>query len=189
MAVLGCVTGGAEEARLQDNIGSRPSRGLAMDLEKEILKDIALDEIAPKTREPRSPADHWASPVLLERGAYLRKMAAAGQGSASETLREYPRHAAMLAFRSRSGEVEIHEKFADVFCVLAGGATLVTGGTVTGARLTDPGEIRGESIVGGVSQQLRPGDVVHVPAGTPHQMLVSSEKTVTYLVIKVQESD
>ena len=160
-----------------------------MDLAKEILKDVALDEVAPKSSRPRGQADHWASPVLLERGAYLRRMAAAGEGSASETLREYPRHAAMLAFRSRNGEAEIHEKFADVFCVLAGGATLVTGGTVAGARLTDPGELRGSGIEGGIRQDLRSGDVAHVPAGTPHQMLVSSEKTVTYLVIKVQESD
>lgn len=160
-----------------------------MDLEKKILKEIALDDVVPKSGERRGPADHWASPVLLERGAYLRKMAAAGEGSASETLREYPRHAAMLAFRSRNGEAEVHEKFADVFCVLAGGATLVTGGTVIAAHITGAGEIRGDGIEGGVRQQLRPGDVAHVPAGTPHQMMVSSEKTVTYLVIKVQESD
>lgn len=160
-----------------------------MDLAKEILREIAHDDVIPESSERRGLADHWASPVLLERGAYLRKMAAAGEGSASETLREYPRHAAMLAFRSRNGEAEVHERFADVFCVLAGGATLVTGGTVTGARPTDPGEIRGDGIEGGIRQDLRSGDVAHVPAGTPHQMMVSSEKTVTYLVIKVQESD
>ena len=159
-----------------------------MDLSKEILKDVTLDEVAPK-RAQRGPVDHWAPHILLERAAYLRKMARAGNGSAGETLREYPRHAAMLSFRSRSGEVEVHEKFADLFCVLAGTATLVTGGAVSGARTVAPGETRGDSIEGGTRQELKAGDVAHVPAGTPHQMLLSGDKTVTCFVLKIQEGD
>ncbi len=159
-----------------------------MDLAKEILKDVALDEVAPK-RERRGPVDHWAPHILLERAAYLRKMAKAGDGQASETLREYPRHAAMLSFRSRNGEAEVHERFADLFYVLAGAATLVTGGMVKGARSVGPGEKRGDAIEGGTKQELKAGDVAHVPAGTPHQMLVSSEKTLTAFVLKMQECD
>jgi mannose-6-phosphate isomerase-like protein (cupin superfamily) len=131
--------------------------------------------------------DHWTAAVLLERAAYLHKLAKHGDGSASETLKEYPRHCAMLSFRSRDGEAEVHENFADVFYVLEGRATLVTGGTVMGARLVKPGETRGSSIEGGVRQELRAGDVAHVPAGLPHQMLVAGEQTVTCLVIKVEE--
>ena len=159
-----------------------------MDLSKEILKDVALDEVVPK-RVQRGPVDHWAPHILLERAAYLRKMARAGDGSASETLREYPRHAAMLSFRSRSGEVEIHEKFADLFVVLAGAAILVTGGHVSGAHPVGPGEMRGDSIEGGALRELKSGDIAHVPAGTPHQMLLSGEQTVTCYVLKIQESE
>jgi uncharacterized RmlC-like cupin family protein len=35
---------------------------------------------------------------------------------------------------------------------------------------------------------LRAGDVAHVPAGLPHQMLVAGDKTVTCLVLKVEEN-
>jgi mannose-6-phosphate isomerase-like protein (cupin superfamily) len=157
-------------------------------IEKAILKDLNLDEVAPKPRAPMNPVDHWTSPLLLERAAYLRKLAKHGDGSASETLKEYPQHFAMLSFRSRSGEVEVHERFADLFVVLAGGAILITGGTVTGARIVAPGETRGESIAGGTLQNLRPGDVAHVPAGTPHQMLLKGDETITSLVMKVRES-
>jgi len=164
-------------------------KGITMErIAKEILKDMNLDEVAPKPRGPKNPVDHWTPPLLLERAAILRKMAKHGDGSASETLREYPQHFAMLSFRSRSGEVEVHERFADLFVVLAGAATLVTGGTVTGARIIAPGETRGESIAGGTPQKLRPGDVAHVPAGTPHQMLLKGDETITSLVMKVQEA-
>jgi mannose-6-phosphate isomerase-like protein (cupin superfamily) len=157
-------------------------------IEKAILREVSLDEIAPKVKAPKNPVDHWSPAVLLERAAYLRKMAKHGDGSASETLREYPQHFAMLSFRSRSGEVEVHERFADLFCVLAGSATLVTGGAVEGAKMIGPGETRGKAIEGGIAQKLRAGDVAHVPAGTPHQMLLNGDETITSLVMKVQEA-
>ena len=142
----------------------------------------------PRPERARNRVDHWTPAVLLERGAYLKKMAAHGSGAAGETLKEYPGHAAMLSFRSRDGEAEVHANFADLFCVLAGAATLVTGGTVVGARTVGPDEVRGEGIEGGTRQQLRAGDVAHVPAGVPHQMLVSGEKTFTAFVLKIEET-
>ncbi len=159
-----------------------------MDLmSRAISKDVNLDDVVPKASGPKSPVDHWSPAVLLERAAYLRKLAKNGDGSASETLKEYPQHYAMLSFRSRDGEAEVHEHFADVFCVLAGKATLVTGGVAAGARSIAPGETRGTSIEGGERKTLRAGDVVHIPAGIPHQMLVREQDAITYLVMKVQE--
>lgn len=163
---------------------------------KDILKELlsAEKDVAPPAsarvggKKPALHSDHWSAAVLLERAAYLHKLARQGDGSASETLKEYPRHCAMLSFRSRDGEAEAHENFADVFYVLEGRATLVTGGMVTDARLVKPGETRGSSIEGGVRQEMRAGDVAHVPAGLPHQMLVAGEQTVTCLVVKVQEN-
>lgn len=156
-------------------------------LSKQILQDVNLDDVGPEPRGTKNQVDHWSPAVLLERAAYLRKMAKHGNGSASETLKEYPQHCAMLSFRGRDGEAEVHEKFADLFCVLAGKATLVTGGAVNGAQTVAPGETRGVSIEGGARQMLRAGDFAHVPAGTPHQLLVKAEDTITNLVLKVQE--
>ena len=155
-------------------------------LAKEILKDVSLEEIAPKAQK-RSPVDHWTPAILLERAAYLRKMAKYGDGSATETIREYPQHVAMLSVRNRSGDAEIHGNFAHVFYVLAGTATLVTGGTLFRARIVEPGETRGDSIQGGTNQELRAGDIVHVPPGIPHQILIAGEKPITCLVVKILE--
>ncbi|MGD0800158.1 MAG: hypothetical protein ABR906_02460 [Terracidiphilus sp.] len=138
--------------------------------------------------EPAAHLDHWSAAVLLERAVHLRKLARHGDGAATETLKEYPRHCAMLLFRSRNGGAEVHEEFADVFYVLDGHATLVTGGSVSEAEQIGPGEVRGSTVEGGARQQLRAGDVAHVPAGVPHQMLLAVEETVTCLVMKVRES-
>ncbi len=153
--------------------------------EREVAPRAA--RLRPRKDEPPR-GDHWPAPVLLERAAYLRKLAKHGDGQASETLKQYPQHAAMLSFRARSGVVEVHERFADLFYVLDGRATLVTGGTVVGAQTVGPGEMRGESIEGGVRQELRAGDVAHVPAGVPHQMLVPGDKTFTSFVVKIEQN-
>jgi quercetin dioxygenase-like cupin family protein len=81
----------------------------------------------------------------------------------------------------------VHENFADLFYVLEGRATLHSGGTVLGARRVAPGETRGESIEGGLRQELKAGDLAHVPAGEPHRMLVAGDKTVSCLVLKIQQ--
>jgi mannose-6-phosphate isomerase-like protein (cupin superfamily) len=164
---------------------------------KQILKELlpAKTDADPAAATPQSSSqnsvgqlDHWSSAILLERAAYLRNLAKHGDGSASETLREYPRHCAILLFRSRDGAAEVHENFADLFYVLDGRATLVTGGAVIGGVSIGPGEIRGSSVEGGARQELRAGDVAHVPAGLPHQMLLSGEQTLTCLVMKLQEN-
>jgi uncharacterized RmlC-like cupin family protein len=160
------------------------------ELSRGILRELLPQEkeVVPrpvKANRTANPMDHWSLAVLRERGEYLGKLAKHGDGSAGETLKEFPGHAAMLSFRNRDGQAEVHENFADLFYVLEGRVTLVTGGKVTGAKTVAPGEMRGDAIEGGSRQELRPGDLAHVPAGLPHQMLVASDKTVTCFVLKI----
>jgi mannose-6-phosphate isomerase-like protein (cupin superfamily) len=162
------------------------------DFSKTILKELLPAEKLPeppRSKQERSNdcLDHLAAPVLLERAAYLRKLAKFSDGSASEILKDYPLHAIHLLVRSRDGAAELHERFADLFFVIDGRAALVTGGTVADAKTIAPGEIRGSSVEGGIRQELRAGDVAHVPAGLPHQMLVTGDKFVTCLVVKIEQ--
>jgi mannose-6-phosphate isomerase-like protein (cupin superfamily) len=133
-------------------------------------------------------SDHWSPAELLERAKHLRELAARADGSASETLEKYPHHYTMLAFRTRDGGGELHQTFADLFYIVDGHATLITGGDVVDPKTTAPGELRGASVKGGSRQELKTGDVVHIPAGMPHQMLVANGETVSYFVVKVEES-
>jgi len=133
--------------------------------------------------------DHLTPSQLLERARHLRQQAAQGDGSASETLDKYPHHYTMLAFRSRDGGGELHENYADLFYILDGHATVVTGGELADRKSTAPGEIRGSAVNGGSREEVKAGDVVHIPAGMPHQMLVPEGSTVTYFVVKIQEKE
>jgi len=87
--------------------------------------------------------------------------------------------------RDSAGIHERHENFTDIFVVQKGGARLLTGGTAQGERQTSPGEWRGGTIVGGSTAELHPGDVVVIPAGIPHQMLLNPGERIVYLAFKV----
>lgn len=86
--------------------------------------------------------------------------------------------------RDAAGQAEVHEKDTDLIHVLAGQATLVTGGSVVDGKTTGPGEIRGASIQGGETRALAPGDVVVVPHGVPHWFR-EVKGPLTYYVVKV----
>jgi glc operon protein GlcG len=86
--------------------------------------------------------------------------------------------------RDKPGVAELHMHEADVIYVLDGRATLVTGGSVVDPKTTEPGEIRGPSIQGGVARQLAKGDVVTVPPGTPHWFKDVMTAPFLYFVVK-----
>jgi quercetin dioxygenase-like cupin family protein len=87
--------------------------------------------------------------------------------------------------RDKGGEVEIHKKDTDVFYILEGEATFVTGGTVTGGRETAPDEVRIAAMEGGVTRKIGKGDVIVVPANVTH-WFKEVEKPVTYFGVKVR---
>jgi mannose-6-phosphate isomerase-like protein (cupin superfamily) len=72
------------------------------------------------------------------------------------------------AHRDKPGQVELHEKTTDILFVVEGEALYVTGGKMIGGKQTRPGEWLGTDIEGGVEHRLKKGDVIVVPAGTPH---------------------
>jgi len=92
-------------------------------------------------------------------------------------------HALLIVRREGDGAVEIHNTQVDVITVVSGEGTLVVGGMMVDGKTTAPNEIRGKSIDGGVRKPMAAGDVFHIPAGMPHQMLVP--KSLVIQVVKV----
>jgi mannose-6-phosphate isomerase-like protein (cupin superfamily) len=86
--------------------------------------------------------------------------------------------------RTAPGQVEVHEKETDVFYVIDGEATLVTGGTMQGGKTTRPGQLVGTDIQGGDTHHLSKGDVIVIPAGIPH-WFKEVPHSISYHVVKV----
>jgi mannose-6-phosphate isomerase-like protein (cupin superfamily) len=95
-----------------------------------------------------------------------------------------PSSRTLVVRRERSGETEVHDAMNDVIVAREGHATIVMGGKAEGGRQTGPGEWIGGRIVGGREYRLQPGDVLWIPAGTPHRMLIEPAGTFSYLAIK-----
>lgn len=123
--------------------------------------------------------------TAIELRSTAEKLLGKNQPFASADLGKYGNHYFMLAAREKTGSSELHEHEADVFVVERGEASFITGGKMVNPHTTAPGEIRGTSIEGGERRTLSPGDVVHVPAGIPHQVILDKGTPFVYFVVKV----
>jgi mannose-6-phosphate isomerase-like protein (cupin superfamily) len=87
--------------------------------------------------------------------------------------------------RSAPTRSEVHADFTDVWYLLEGAGTLVTGGTLVGGVATARGEIRGRSIAEGETRPIRAGDFAIVPAGCRIGSARLRREELLYLVVKV----
>jgi quercetin dioxygenase-like cupin family protein len=90
--------------------------------------------------------------------------------------------------RDAPGEAEQHARDTDIFYVLDGTATFVTGGTIADARTVAAGEVRGPRIEGGTARTLAKGDVIVIPGGVPH-WFSGVNGTFLYYVVKVTQPE
>lgn len=91
------------------------------------------------------------------------------------------------------GVAAMHYKVTEVYHVMSGSAILVTGGTMVdrkerpadsrSVRLEDGPGASGTSIQGGVTQQIKAGDVIIIPAGVPH-WFSKINGSITYIVVR-----
>jgi len=87
----------------------------------------------------------------------------------------------------------VHSEVTEVYYIIEGRGTLVTGGTLVNPRereltpqryeVNGPGS-SGSDIEGGLSRWVGTGDVVIIPAGTPHKFSTVTED-ITYTCIRV----
>ena len=87
--------------------------------------------------------------------------------------------------REKMGLVEVHELDTDIIYVLDGTATIVTGGKSLESKQIAPNEFRGTSVESGETRQLKKGDVLIVPKGTPH-WFKQVDGAFLYYVVKVR---
>ncbi|MBT9329880.1 hypothetical protein [Paracidobacterium acidisoli] len=143
---------------------------------------LALPGSAQTSTQPQVFTSHDMNQQLT--GLVAKAKAA---GISGTILGDYGTHIVQLSVRTKDGQVEIHAHYSDVMIVTEGHATLITGGTVVDPHPGANGETRGKSITGGKSQVVHVGDILQIPAGVPHQLLVPAGTTYTSIVIKVRQ--
>jgi mannose-6-phosphate isomerase-like protein (cupin superfamily) len=92
--------------------------------------------------------------------------------------------------KASPGNAVLHEtKMTEIYYVLEGGGTLVTGGALREptarqrSKNSSMFNVTSAGIAGGVSRQVSKGDIVIIPAGVPHWWS-SLDDDVTYLIIR-----
>jgi len=92
----------------------------------------------------------------------------------------------VLAQRREAGAVEYHDHTNHVFIMVDGEATLVVGGTMVDSKRTAPDQMRAPSLDGGTTYHLSKGDVITIPAKTPHWFKEVPTKTVAYYAVNIE---
>jgi mannose-6-phosphate isomerase-like protein (cupin superfamily) len=128
---------------------------------------------------------HWTTARIDQLSASLPAKMNKSVKVSTEPLGGWGNHSMSLVHREGSGEAELHETQSDILFIRSGDAAIIVGGTISQPRRTSAHEIRGPSIEGGEKQPLHPGDVLHIPPRTPHQMILEPGQRLNYYAVKV----
>ena len=97
---------------------------------------------------------------------------------------------AMLHRAKPESSALIHDYVTETYYILSGSGTFVTGGRLGDAKETDltkfnAGISHTGTRIGGEARRIKPGDIVIVPAGTPHSFS-ELDGPISYLVYRFE---
>jgi len=134
-----------------------------------------------------TPADKF---IFLPHDTLAQQLAkpAPGQTYSIAVMNDHENYFVEFVRRLDHGNaVEQHEHWIDQITIMSGHGTLTQGGTIVGAKQTGPGEVRGDTLKGAVTQKLGPGDFVLIPAGLPHKFDAAPGTEMVYSVFKARQ--
>jgi uncharacterized RmlC-like cupin family protein len=147
---------------------------------------VPLYGVAPETTSPEG-FNFWSAASINQTAQGLTQQAASDpHHSAVKQLADFTNESVLLVRREADGQAEWHETQVDVVFVQSGSATLLVGGTLANGETVAPHEKRNGTIQGGIRQKVAAGDLLRIPARTPHQFLLDGAKEFTYIVLKVK---
>jgi mannose-6-phosphate isomerase-like protein (cupin superfamily) len=99
---------------------------------------------------------------------------------------------AMLHREKPEASALIHDRVTETYYILSGSGTIVTGGSLGDPKPTDltrlnAGMSQTGTRIGGESRKIGPGDIVIIPAGTPHSFS-ALDGPISYLVYRFEPS-
>ena len=94
-------------------------------------------------------------------------------------------YSANLEYRPMTAPAAVHVHEAEVFYVIDGSCTFVSGGKLTEPKQTNPENLSGTGIEGGTTTTLSKGDFMVVPENTPHQVTAVLGGPVVFMTLHV----
>ena len=97
---------------------------------------------------------------------------------------------AMLHREKAETSALIHDHVTETYYILSGSGTITTGGTLGDPKPSDltrvnAGMSQTGTRIGGESRKVKPGDIIIIPAGTPHSFSVL-DSPISYLVYRFE---
>jgi len=92
---------------------------------------------------------------------------------------------AQLEYRPGNSPPAVHEKDAELMVVLQGTGNIVTGGKLVDEKRNNANNLGGTAITGGNSQAVVKGDMIIVPANTPHQVIPTGGAPIVLMTLHV----
>ena len=135
---------------------------------------VFLTASAAFAQQPPAPAAAAASRTMVSASdvtALIAKAKAERKGDQAllaQSMIQLAPYNVSLEYRAAVANAAVHETEAELFYVIDGSATLVTGGKLTNENRTNAANLSGSGIEGGVSRRVAKGDFIMVPEGTPH---------------------
>jgi mannose-6-phosphate isomerase-like protein (cupin superfamily) len=103
----------------------------------------------------------------------------------SEPILSLAPYRAQLEYRPGISPAAVHEKDAELMVVLQGTGNIVTGGKLVDEKRNNANNLGGSSITGGVTQAVVKGDMLIVPANTPHQVIPTGGAPIVLMTLHV----
>jgi mannose-6-phosphate isomerase-like protein (cupin superfamily) len=167
---------------------------------------VVAAAMAAATLDAQAPAQSGGAMVLS--AADLQQMAAAYPGlNAGVKSIDAGAHVIDFWLESRQGSAAVsatgivHSEITEIYYIFSGKATLITGGTIAGAKpiAVDVPAWKGSSVVfntptlggpftGGTARAVGPGDFIVVPPGTVHQWGPIETPTLVYFIARIDPS-
>ena len=102
-----------------------------------------------------------------------------------EPILQLAPYRAQLEYRPATAPAAVHEKDAELFVVLEGKGNILTGGKLVDEKRVNANNLSGSSISDGEAHNVVVGDVLMVPANTPHQVIPAGGKPIVVMTMHV----
>src|SRR5215475_8909486 len=133
-----------------------------------ILMTLLAGVVIAQGPAPQTPKTYTSAAEITAMMAKAKADRKPDQANLIQNILRLAPYSANLEYRGAVGPASVHEKEAELFYVIDGTATLVTGGKLVNETRTNAENLSGTAIEGGNKQNIAKGDFMIVPENTPH---------------------